>query len=121
MGDDTDEYYKRNNEPSWPGEALKRHLTMNFPGCQTAVDAVKSLLKNKTQEQNQTALQMPKLNLGEKFTEVSTYIENQLSGVDENQITQETRDKLANMPLNSIDEIRAWGMAWIAEIKKIRK
>lgn len=31
----------------WPGGSLERHLALNYPGCKTAVDALKEILKLK--------------------------------------------------------------------------
>lgn len=117
--EDDDQYYNRRGVVDWPGESLKRLLALKYPGCETAVDAWRSLLKRKTPPTPERAAQPVQSTPAQKFTEVSAYIGNRMSGLDESSIPQERRDALAAMPLETVEQVRAWGIAWLEEIKKL--
>ncbi len=95
----------------WPSGAKTRALEEHFPGCKSAVDAVKSILR-KTAEP-------PEMSPTMKFNQVSAEIRKRLEQVDSARIPAETRDRLAKMPIETVDQIRAWGFAWLEEIRKL--
>lgn len=121
------EYYERLR--MWPKDSLKRYLLTNFPGCKSAADAVKAILSQKnTRTVRIEEVEPPKLpNLTTqqdpvvaKLQQVQDAIADKAEGLNLDLIPNERRAVLAAMPLTTVDEVRAWGVAWWQEMQKLR-
>lgn len=115
----------RNRKPqmkfhSWPDKSLERFLEENHPGCKTAVEALKKLLKEKNIPQIERAPQVSEKEIAAKLKQVQDHIALKSDGVDLDKIPHGQRMTLAGMPLDSIENIRMWGFAWLEAIKKVQ-
>lgn len=104
---------------SWPQDSLKRHLALNYPGCKTAFEAVRSVLK-KTPSKDETASQTMEQTIVAKLKEVTEVIAERSEGLPIDLIPEIRRQQLADMPLDSVEEIRAWGISWISVLKDLK-
>ncbi len=98
----------------WPKDALKRSLLTNFPGAGSLQEALKNVIQNKapppleaTEEQKYNALR-----------QVIKEIEILLKDYDINSLGMDTREKLALMPLTTIEQSYQWRDAWVQVLKE---
>lgn len=117
MSEDNSAIYRRVEMDDRPS-GLKRHLMLNYPGCKSIQDAVQMILSEKNNKQNITASQSTQIELADKLKQVQDIVAEKYSLIEAEKIPQITREKLALMPLDSIQTIRAWGIAWLEAIKK---
>lgn len=92
---------------TWPKEDLKRILTLNYPGCKSAMEAVKDTLAKKSVTDSrgrETIYQVMKATI-EELTLL-------LKDFDYDSLPSGKREELQNMKAQSIEEIRAWRDAW---------
>lgn len=119
MNDDDPKFvYKRpdlSGIASWPKYSLKSVLDNQYPGCKTAVEAVKSVLAKKDKP-----VAGEKEDPVAKLIQVQNVIAAQCEGVDIEKIPEFRRKELSKMPISTVEEIRHWGFCWLEELKKIR-
>ncbi len=109
-------------EQEWPNGALKRHLALNYPGAKSAVEAVRMRISQTNPEiktKIETAAQTMQMTAADKFKQVSDVIALRSEGKDLAMIPLSINDKLNKMPIETVEEIRAWGVAWLEALKQI--
>ena len=100
--------YKERLKVSWD-KGLQSVLNEKYPGSRNAVEAMRSLLKPKQVEDPVS-----------KLKQVQAVIELRSKGLDLNKIPESRTQELAQMPIDTVEEIRAWGIQWLEEIKRIK-
>lgn len=94
----------------WPTGGLER--TLKEIGAKSLSQAVDKV-RNKE-------LAPVRSMVAEYLTKAMARISELTQDVDTDKIPVKRRDELAKMPLETIEEINAWGQAWAEEVKKIK-
>ena len=103
--------WERYEKKNWPEKSLERHLKLNYPGCSSAVQAVKKLLGSKTPSQNHIASQTP--SDYEAMRKIIVSIEEASKDFDFSLLDEKTTVLLARMPITNQAEALAWKDAWL--------
>ncbi len=107
-----------NRKRSWPRGSLERVLSRDFPGCSTALEALKKKLSN---PQIETAAQEPLLSREDlSLKNAIKEIEEAQKDLDMDKISLPMRDRLAKMPLTTLSEIGLWRDLWLSTIDKLK-
>ena len=101
------------SKQDWPTKGLNEALKKI--GAKSLVHAVEKV-------RGKGPLEEPKQDprVAEYFKKAMTRIEELTKDVDTDRIPVKTREHLSQMPLDSIEQITAWGKAWAEEVKKIK-
>lgn len=120
--------WRNKQKAHWPTGSLERSLTRDFPGSKSLLDALNKTISSNTPG---TATQTMENARSSEPTEKEKYLAMReaiksieletINGFDTDLIPKEIRERLANIPINSIDEAKFWADCWIKEIKKIRE
>lgn len=94
----------------WPEGSLERHLKLNHSGCKSAFEASQKI---RNQNKNQTAAQPMELTQDELMKQIIKEVEVLTKDVDLDTLDLKVRTELANMPITTIEEAKAWKEAWV--------
>lgn len=125
MSEDNSAIYRRVKVDEWPS-GLSRQLKLNYTGCKSLLEAVRKVIEerhsriNETAQPNETASQTMDKQLAVKLKQVQDIVAQKMEKIDQSKIPQEDWDRLAKMPLDSIETIRAWGFSCLDVIKKVQ-
>lgn len=94
---------------SWPERSLEKALVRDYPGCKDLKSALKQEIEKLNPRQE---------DLGLLWTQVVEALKEESENFDYSKISQEERQILSQMPLNSTHAIKAWGKAWHTIFKR---
>lgn len=108
---------KRKN---WPDRSLEKTLAMDYPGCKSALDAVKKVLSDKEPKTEVPILPTPPPILTNEdyllMKQAITDVETALKNIDISKLPDDVRNKIAKMPINTPIEAHNWRYAWLKAI-----